>query len=129
METTAQRRVPLIVVAAGEGTAAVVERLRAEGAVVYETRTPEGCLKVATAVGPDMIILPPDFPRRLLALLRQHPTSAAATIVCHQDDLANTNIAIEGVGYPGRHTAAQRVVAQNPVPLDFDLQTGGCVYE
>ena len=80
METRAERRVPLIVVAHQE-TAALVEWLRAEGAVVYQTRTPEGCLRVATAVRPDMIVLPRDFPRRLALLLRQHPTSAGAKIV------------------------------------------------
>ena len=84
METTAQRRVPLIVVAGREGTAALVEALHAQGAVVYQTRTPKGCLRVATTVGPDMIVLPRGFPRRLARLLRQHPTSAGAKIVWFQ---------------------------------------------
>jgi hypothetical protein len=127
METTDQRRVPLIVVAGREGTAALVECLRAQGAVVYQTHTPEGCLRVATAVGPDMIVLPPGFPRRLAHLLQQHPRSAGAKIVCFQRavtgdavvvaaegvavlaHLANGNGSLDSASDPGRHPAARQV--------------------
>jgi hypothetical protein len=81
MEGTGQRRVPLVVVAGRQGTAALVECLRAQGAIVYQTRTPAGCLRVATSVRPDIILLSRGFPRRVALLLRQHPTSAAAKIV------------------------------------------------
>jgi hypothetical protein len=81
METTVQRRVPLVVVTGREETAALVECLRAQGAIVYQTRTPAGCLRVATAVRPDVILLPRGFPRRVARLLQQHPTSARARIV------------------------------------------------
>src|ERR687885_681444 len=81
MGTTAQRQMPLIVVAGREGTAALVDGLRAKGALVYLTHTPEGCLRVATSVRSDVILLPRDFPRRVVRLLQQHPTSAGARIV------------------------------------------------
>src|ERR1044071_4876222 len=58
MERTIQRRVPLVGVTGREETAALVECLRAQGAVVYQARTPAGCLRVATAVRPDAILLP-----------------------------------------------------------------------
>ena len=81
MGTTAQRQMPLIVVAGREGTAALVEGLRAKGALVYLTGTPEGCLRVAASVRSDVILLPQDFPRWIVRLLQQHPTSAGARIV------------------------------------------------
>jgi CheY-like chemotaxis protein len=81
METTVQRRVPLVVVTGREETAALVDCLRAQGAVVYQTRTPAGCLRVATSVRPDVILLPRGFPGRVARLLRQHPTSAGARMV------------------------------------------------
>jgi hypothetical protein len=127
METRAERRVPLIVVAHQE-TAALVEWLRAEGAVVYQTRTPEGCLRVATAVRPDMIVLPRGFPCRLVRLLQQHPTSADARIVWFQRPatgdavlLADDSVAIEGElarsadngSDPPRHAAARQVTGQD----------------
>jgi hypothetical protein len=126
METTVQRRVPLIVVAGREGTEALVECLRAEGAVVYETRTPGGCLRVATAVRPDMIVLPRGFPRRLARLLQQHPTSAGAKIVWVQRPAAT------GDDRAPRETLAEALaaLAQRVQPLpQADLAYGTVVIE
>jgi hypothetical protein len=88
MEHTSSRRVPLIVVAGRAAIAQLIEDLRAQGAVVYETRAPEGCLRVATAVGRDVVLLPPGFPRRLVALLEHHPKSAGASIVWLRPEVA-----------------------------------------
>ena len=55
-------------------------KLREHGLVVYVLRTTDGCLRVATAVGPDAVLLDPDFPPRVEQLLRAHPISGAALI-------------------------------------------------
>jgi hypothetical protein len=98
METTAQRQMPLIVVAGREGTAALVECLRAQGALVYLTHTPEGCLRVATSVRPDLLLLPRDFPHRVVRLLQQHPTSQGARIVWFQTLTADDSVLLAEEG-------------------------------
>ncbi|MGI9145410.1 MAG: hypothetical protein ACR2IK_02500 [Chloroflexota bacterium] len=79
----ARREVLLIVVAST--CAAYAEdaavRLRRDGSVVYITHSAEGCLRVATSISPDIIMLDPALPRRIERLLRAHPGSAGAEIV------------------------------------------------
>jgi hypothetical protein len=48
---------------------------------VYVTHSLHGCLRVATSVAPDLVLLDPEFPPRLEQLLGAHPTSAHATIL------------------------------------------------
>jgi hypothetical protein len=50
-------------------------------AVVLPTHSLEGCLRVATSVGPDIVLLDAGLPRRLEKLLRAHPVSARAQIL------------------------------------------------
>src|SRR5437016_14469779 len=78
-----QRRVPLIIVASAalELAESVAAQLRREGNVVYVAHSAEGCLRVATAVGPDLVLLDPALPSRLERLLKAHPTSAGAQIL------------------------------------------------
>jgi hypothetical protein len=80
---------PLIVVAsAAPGTAErVAERLRRDGSLVYATHSAQGCLRVATSVRPDMIVIDPALPARLERLLRAHPTSAHAQFVHLSDPM------------------------------------------
>jgi hypothetical protein len=76
-------RVPKLVVIATPHAARaerLARELREHGMVVYVTRTADGCLRVATAVGPDAVLLDPALPPRLEGLLRAHPISAAALI-------------------------------------------------
>jgi hypothetical protein len=84
------RQVPLIVI--GGVAAALAERvaaqLRRQGNLVYMTHSPEGCLRVATSVAPDVIVLDPRFPDRIEKLLKAHPASAQAQILHLADDLA-----------------------------------------
>ena len=77
------RSVPLIVIASTSTPLAeeVAARLRRAGNVVYVTHSPEGCLRVATSVLPDVVLLDPRLPPRLEKLLRAHPSSAAAQIL------------------------------------------------
>jgi CheY-like chemotaxis protein len=80
------RRAPLIVVASATPGAAerIVERLRQDGAVAYATHSAEGCLRVSTSIGPDLILVDAALPRRvrsrLARLLRAHPVSALAQL-------------------------------------------------
>ena len=55
-------------------------RWRALGAVVMRTRDADGCLRVATSVRPDVIVLDRGVPQRLVQLLRAHPISTNAQI-------------------------------------------------
>ncbi len=83
MSSRAHRQTPVVLVASGDaGTAdEVARRLRGTGAVAYATHSAEGCLRAATAIGPDVVLLDPRLPRRLDALLRAHPRSASAELI------------------------------------------------
>ena len=75
--------VPLIVVASQVGSTAdqVAARFRRKGEVVYPTHSAQGCLRVATSIGPDMVVIDPElWSPRLERLLRAHPTSAHARL-------------------------------------------------
>ena len=73
-----RRDVLLIVVASASAAVAedVAARLRRDGSVVYVAHSAEGCLRVATSISPDLIVLDPALPRRLEGLLKAHPASA-----------------------------------------------------
>jgi DNA-binding response OmpR family regulator len=65
----------------------VAARLRRAGNVVYVTHSAGGCLRVATNVAPDVVLLDPALPHRLVGLLRAHPATAQAQIL-HLDEAA-----------------------------------------
>jgi CheY-like chemotaxis protein len=77
------RSVPLIVVASASAGVAeeAAARLRRDGNVVYVTHSAQGCLRVATSVAPDMVLLDPRLPSRLIGFLRAHPATADAQIL------------------------------------------------
>jgi DNA-binding response OmpR family regulator len=77
------RSVPLIVVASTSAAFAedIASRLRRDGSLVYVAHSLQGCLRVATSVGPDVVVLDSALPPRLEQLLQAHPTSARATIL------------------------------------------------
>jgi CheY-like chemotaxis protein len=79
----AQRRTtPLVVLGTTERRSA--ERLaalfRGEGASVTIAVGERGCLRVASALGPDVLLLDRRFPRLLLSLLRAHPLCRQAQV-------------------------------------------------
>jgi hypothetical protein len=78
-----RRRVPLIVVASVGSQLAedMAAQLRREGNTVCVTHSAGGCLRVATSVGPDLVLLDPNLPRRLEWQLKAHPVSAGAQIL------------------------------------------------
>jgi DNA-binding response OmpR family regulator len=77
------RQVPLILIASTSTSFAdsVASQLRREGNVVYVTHSVDGCLRVATSVGPDLVLLDRALPSRLEHLIKAHPTSAGAQIL------------------------------------------------
>jgi xanthine/CO dehydrogenase XdhC/CoxF family maturation factor len=51
------------------------------GAVIVRAHDAQGCLRVATSAGPDVIVLDPRFSSRVVALLKAHPISRSARLV------------------------------------------------
>jgi hypothetical protein len=77
------RRVRAMVLVLGLDTAQVEaesDYWRTSGAVVLRVRDAGGCLRLATCVGPDVIVLDRRSPERLVRLLRAHPVSSTARI-------------------------------------------------
>ena len=76
------RKVPLVLLGLTEQTAPepLATRLRQEGMAVMFAHGERACLRVATAVSPDIILLDPRLPRALLSLLRAHPCSRNAQV-------------------------------------------------
>ena len=58
--------------------------MRQEGMGVAGALGDRACLRVATALSPDIILLDPRLPRSLLSLLRAHPLSNCAHIAWSQ---------------------------------------------
>ncbi len=79
-----RRRVRQLVLVASPDQA-LVDRLIADveraGSVACRTHTTSGCLRVATAMGPDVVLLDAHMPGRLEQMLRSHPATAGASIV------------------------------------------------
>jgi hypothetical protein len=76
-------KAPLIVVASPTAGVAdeIARRLQLDGAIAYATHSVGGCLRVATSLGPDIVLVDPVLPGRLRRLLRAHPTSARAQVL------------------------------------------------
>jgi hypothetical protein len=70
---------------------AVAKRLQHDGAIAYPTHSAGGCLRVATSVAPDIILLDPKLPSSLERLLHAHPVSAHARVL----HLSETQLAVE----------------------------------
>ena len=90
-----ERHVPLVVIGSLSAAMAesVAQQLRRDGSVVYVTHSAEGCLRVATSVAPDLVLLDPAFPGRLEKLLKAHPSSAGARILHLSETLPRTGVA------------------------------------
>lgn len=82
-----RRKQALVLIMAADPTLAaqIAEFWHGRGAIVLQARDEAGCLRVATAVGPDVITLDRSTPRRLLRLIRAHPVSGRAQIEWVQD--------------------------------------------
>jgi len=88
------RHVPLIVVASTSSALAdsVAGQLRREGNVVYIAHSADGCLRVATSVRADMVLLDPTLNglKRLEKLLKAHPFSSGAKVLHLSETLPRT---------------------------------------
>jgi hypothetical protein len=76
-------RQPLVIVASCDVLRArrLAERARARGWRARAATSPGGCLRMATAAPPDLVLLDSTLPHRLEGMLRSHPVSAAARVV------------------------------------------------
>jgi hypothetical protein len=74
---------PLVVVATPDPYLAqeLIDRAHRSGLSACVARSATGCLRVATAVGPDLVLLDARLPRRLETMLRSHPATATAGLV------------------------------------------------
>ena len=77
------RASPLVLVASSDTELVdrLCERMRHAGLVACRARSAAGCLRVATAVAPDIVLLDGGLSRKLEGMLRSHPASATAHIV------------------------------------------------
>lgn len=73
----------LVLVASADRGAAddLAERLRTDDTIAYAAHSWDGCLRLATSVGPDLVLLDPALPHRLEGLLKAHPRTAGARVV------------------------------------------------
>jgi CheY-like chemotaxis protein len=85
---------PLILVAGIDVAAAnrLAAQLRREGNFVCVSHGADGCLRVATSVGPDVVLLDPALPQRVVRLLRAHPASRGARILPLGDGLPRASL-------------------------------------
>ena len=79
----ARRARPLALVATPDADLAqrLIVQIQSAGFVTCVARSAAGCLRVATAVGPDLVLLDDHLPRRLEGMLRSHPATATAELV------------------------------------------------
>lgn len=104
-----QRRVPLVVIGSTASSAlaeGVAAELRREGDVVYVTHTPEGCLRVATSIAPDLVLLDPAMPPRLERLIRAHPACAGAQILHLSSSVPRASFKLRRAPVTAGHHAA-----------------------
>jgi hypothetical protein len=80
MQVRRSRSVVVVLGLDQEQTEVESARLRCQGAIVMRAHDAGGCLRVATAVGPDRIVLDRRMGGRLVRLLKAHPVSASAEI-------------------------------------------------
>lgn len=72
----------VLVASATPGVATrAAERLNRAGYHAVAARSARGCLRVATAIGPDLVLLDVTLPRRVEGLLRAHPVTARTRVL------------------------------------------------
>lgn len=99
-----RRRRPLVLMASPDDRVIerVTERARQTGSVAYAARSAAGCLRVATAIGPDVVLLDPILPKSLESRLRAHPVSANARILHLSERWASSPSVHAAPGQPPR---------------------------
>jgi hypothetical protein len=97
MPLSSNRAVPLVLLGVSDPSAwpAAAATLRQEGMAVAFALGDRACLRVATAVHPDIILLDPRLPRTLLSLLRAHPLAKTAHISWSQALGGSTGVLVK----------------------------------
>jgi CheY-like chemotaxis protein len=74
---------PLVLVATPDADLAqqLTDEIHRLGFVACVARSAAGCLRVATAVGPDLVLLDARVPRHLEGMLRSHPATATTRVM------------------------------------------------
>jgi CheY-like chemotaxis protein len=75
----------------------ISERVRKAGDVACCARSAAGCLRVATAIAPDLVLLDAAFPHSLEGMLRSHPSTAAAQVLRLRASIVSTSSADKSV--------------------------------
>jgi CheY-like chemotaxis protein len=88
MPTTREQALVLVASTDSALVDRVTETVRSTGAATCRASSAAGCLRVATAVGPDVVLLDARFPPKLERLLRAHPATAGSDIVRLQEHVA-----------------------------------------
>src|SRR5947209_14503989 len=81
MPTTRDQALVLVASTDSDLVDRVTESVRSTGAATCRAGSTAGCLRVATAVGPDVVLLDARFSPKLERLLRAHPATARSDIV------------------------------------------------
>jgi CheY-like chemotaxis protein len=78
-----QRLRPLVLVASPDRELAqrLMRDVERSGAVACVAHSAAGCLRVATAVGPDVVLLDSSLPQNLRGMLSSHPATASTVIL------------------------------------------------
>jgi hypothetical protein len=75
------RPVVLVCTADSELTAQLVARVSVAGLVAHAAHGATGCLRVATAVAPDVVLVDASVPNRVIDMLRSHPACRTTDVV------------------------------------------------
>ena len=81
------RTCPLVLVATSDTELGeeLAQRVQLAGFVACRARSAEGCLRVATSIAPDIVLLDTRLAGRLEHMLRAHPATARSRLVVVSD--------------------------------------------
>lgn len=79
---------PVVLVASTSEAVAdsLAEQLRHQGRVAYAAHSTDGCLRMATSVGPDLVLMDASISQRVKSLLKAHPTTARTAVMSLSED-------------------------------------------
>ena len=75
------RPLVLVCTAHADLTTQLVTQMSEAGLVACVAHSAAGCLRVATAVGPDVVLVDASVPDRVISMLRTHPACRTARVV------------------------------------------------
>jgi len=92
---------PLVLVCTADANLGrrLVAQMDEAGLVACVAHGEAGCLRVGTAVGPDLVLVDASVPDRVIDMLRSHPTCRTARVV----RLPAGSVEVRLVGYEDEH--------------------------